>query len=47
MSDVREDAVLDAPVSKVWELVGNPRRYPEWFPRVPSSAWTRFAGATA
>ena len=34
MSDVREDAVLDAPVPTVWELVGNPSRYPEWFPRV-------------
>jgi uncharacterized protein YndB with AHSA1/START domain len=34
MSDVREDAQLDAPVDAVWALVGNPRRYPEWFPRV-------------
>jgi len=34
MSEVREDAVLDAPVPTVWDLVGNPSRYPEWFPRV-------------
>ena len=34
MSAVREDAQGDAPVSTVWELVGNPGRYPEWFPRV-------------
>jgi uncharacterized protein YndB with AHSA1/START domain len=34
VSDVREDAHLDAPLPSVWELVGNPRRYPEWFPRV-------------
>src|SRR5436190_7702683 len=33
MADVREDAVLDAPVPTVWELVGDPSRYPEWFPR--------------
>jgi uncharacterized protein YndB with AHSA1/START domain len=34
MSAVREQALLDAPVPKVWELIGNPARYPEWFPRV-------------
>jgi uncharacterized protein YndB with AHSA1/START domain len=26
----REQALIDAPVEKVWELVGDPRRYPEW-----------------
>jgi uncharacterized protein YndB with AHSA1/START domain len=25
-----EQALIDAPVSEVWELVGDPRRYPEW-----------------
>jgi uncharacterized protein YndB with AHSA1/START domain len=34
VSAVVEDAQLDAPVSEVWDLVGDPRRYPEWFPRV-------------
>src|ERR687895_2607290 len=34
MSAIREQAVLDAPVSAVWELVSDLRRYPEWFPRV-------------
>jgi uncharacterized protein YndB with AHSA1/START domain len=34
MATVGEDAQLDAPVAAVWELVGNPSRYPEWFPRV-------------
>lgn len=34
MSEVHEQALVDAPVSTVWELVGNPRRYPEWLPRV-------------
>jgi uncharacterized protein YndB with AHSA1/START domain len=34
MSAVHEQTLVDAPVSTVWELVGNPDRYPEWFPRV-------------
>ena len=34
MSAVSEQALLDAPASAVWELVGDPRRYPEWLPRV-------------
>lgn len=27
MSEVHEQTLVDAPVSAVWELVGNPRRY--------------------
>ncbi len=42
MSEVREQALLDAPVSTVWELVGNPRRYPEWLPRVFEIQGERF-----
>ena len=30
MSSVRQQALIDAPVEAVWELVGDPRRYPEW-----------------
>lgn len=26
----REQALIEAPVDKVWSLVGDPRRYPEW-----------------
>lgn len=26
--------MIDAPVTDVWSLVGDPRRHPEWFPRV-------------
>ncbi len=26
--------MIEAPVENVWELVGDPRRHPEWFPRV-------------
>jgi uncharacterized protein YndB with AHSA1/START domain len=33
MSEVQRDALLNAPLSSVWELVADPRRYTEWFPR--------------
>ena len=26
----REQALIDAPIEEVWNLVGDPRRYPEW-----------------
>jgi hypothetical protein len=42
MSAIREQALLDAPVSAVWELVSDPRRYPEWFPRVLEIRGERF-----
>jgi uncharacterized protein YndB with AHSA1/START domain len=42
MSRVHEQALLDAPVPTVWELVSNPRRYPEWFPRVFEIQGERF-----
>ena len=29
-------------MSRVWELVGNPQRYPEWFPRVFEVEGKRF-----
>jgi uncharacterized protein YndB with AHSA1/START domain len=41
-SAIHEQAVLDAPVTTVWELVSNPRRYPEWFPRVLEVQGERF-----
>jgi uncharacterized protein YndB with AHSA1/START domain len=41
-SGIHEQAVLDAPLSTVWELVSNPRRYPEWFPRVLEVQGERF-----
>ena len=34
MSAHRQHAHFDAPVEVVWDLVGTPRRYPEWWPRV-------------
>jgi uncharacterized protein YndB with AHSA1/START domain len=42
MSQVHEQALLDAPVSTVWDLVSDPRRYPEWFPRVFEIEGERF-----
>jgi hypothetical protein len=34
MSQVRRQAQIDAPVERVWELVGDPNRHAEWWPRV-------------
>lgn len=34
MSECRHQALIEAPIERVWDLVGNPARYPEWFPRV-------------
>jgi uncharacterized protein YndB with AHSA1/START domain len=42
MSAIKRQAVIDAPVENVWELVGNPARHPEWFPRVVEVNGQRF-----
>jgi uncharacterized protein YndB with AHSA1/START domain len=42
MSEVHEQALIDAPVATVWELVGNPRRYADWLPRVFEVQGERF-----
>jgi polyketide cyclase/dehydrase/lipid transport protein len=34
MSEYRQQALIHAPVERVWELVGNPARHPVWLPRV-------------
>ena len=34
MSLVRDQVLINAPAERVWELVGDPRRHPEWWPRV-------------
>jgi uncharacterized protein YndB with AHSA1/START domain len=34
VSAYRHQALIKAPIERVWELVGNPVRHPEWFPRV-------------
>jgi Polyketide cyclase / dehydrase and lipid transport len=42
MSAHREQAHLDAPLEVVWDLVGSPKRYPEWWPRVIEVRGERF-----
>jgi Polyketide cyclase / dehydrase and lipid transport len=42
MSAHREQAHLDAPLEVVWDLVGTPSRYPEWWPRVIEVRGERF-----
>jgi hypothetical protein len=42
MSEVHQQALVEAPVSDVWDLVGDPRRYPEWLPRVMEINGERF-----
>ena len=34
MSVARAQAQIEAPVEAVWELVGDPNRYPDWWPRI-------------
>src|SRR3954469_18147245 len=34
MSMVHSQALINAPPSEIWELVGDPSRHPEWWPRV-------------
>jgi uncharacterized protein YndB with AHSA1/START domain len=34
MSTAKRQAMIDAPVESIWDLVGNPARHPEWWPRV-------------
>jgi hypothetical protein len=42
MSEVREQALIDAPVARVWEFVGDPVSYPDWLPRVLEVDGERF-----
>jgi uncharacterized protein YndB with AHSA1/START domain len=42
LSAHRQQAHLDAPLEVVWELVGTPSRYPEWWPRVIEVRGERF-----
>jgi len=30
----RQQALIEVPIEKIWELVGDVRRHPEWWPRV-------------
>ncbi|HEX4759929.1 MAG TPA: SRPBCC family protein [Thermoleophilaceae bacterium] len=42
MSECRQHALIQAPIEAVWELVGNPARHPEWWPRVVEVRGDRF-----
>jgi ribosome-associated toxin RatA of RatAB toxin-antitoxin module len=42
VSAVRKQALINAAPEDVWELVGNPRRHPEWWPRVIEVRGERF-----
>jgi uncharacterized protein YndB with AHSA1/START domain len=42
VSSIRRQAVIAAPVEEVWNLVGDPRRHPEWFPRIVEVNGQRF-----
>ena len=39
---MHEQALVDAPASTVWALISDPRRYPEWWPRVFEIQGERF-----
>jgi hypothetical protein len=34
MSGYRRQGLIGAPIERVWDLVGDPARHPDWFPRV-------------
>jgi hypothetical protein len=34
MSVARRQAQIDAPLEAIWELLGDPNRYPDWWPRI-------------
>jgi Polyketide cyclase / dehydrase and lipid transport len=42
MSACKRQALIDAPVESIWDLVGNPSRHPEWWPRVIEVQGERF-----
>jgi uncharacterized protein YndB with AHSA1/START domain len=42
MSEVHQQALLDAPVQSVWDLIADPRRYPDWLPRSLEVQGSRF-----
>jgi carbon monoxide dehydrogenase subunit G len=42
VSEYRRHALIQAPIERVWELVGNPARHPAWFPHVVEVRGDRF-----
>lgn len=46
MSACKTQALVDAPLEAIWKLVGDPRRHPEWWPRVIEVNGERFEEGT-
>ncbi len=42
MSVVRRQALINAPPSTIWDLVGDPNQHPQWWPRVVEVRGERF-----
>lgn len=42
MSVTRRQALIHASTPRIWELIGNPERHPEWWPRVIEVRGERF-----
>jgi hypothetical protein len=42
MSAVKKQALIEAPVETIWELVGDPTRHSEWWPKVIEVRGERF-----
>jgi hypothetical protein len=42
MSACRQQAVIERPLEEIWDLLGDPRRHPEWWPRVVEVRGQRF-----
>jgi uncharacterized protein YndB with AHSA1/START domain len=42
MSAYRRQILIDAPPDRIWDLVGDPERHPEWWPRVIEVKGHRF-----
>jgi uncharacterized protein YndB with AHSA1/START domain len=43
MSLTRSQALIEASPTEVWELVGDPRHHPEWWPRIVEVRGEKFA----
>jgi hypothetical protein len=42
MSTVKKQALIEAPVETLWELIGDPERHPEWWPKIVEVNGERF-----
>jgi predicted RecB family nuclease len=42
MSACRRQAMIEAPVDSIWDLIGDPTRHPEWWPRMIEVDGERF-----